>query len=346
MKKLIPTFIIVPFLILACGQGPRPADFSDGQAEFSDNFPVVFKKAEPKDFVHLEYDKNRLAEIGDYLESLDRKSLDEFDPKDCQGLSLSNWASLESLPKNMYSGFNLDHLTNDDMKIKYRNFYCMAIPNLIQVNYEVLVERSKIYELKRKSTFNDEDLKFLKATFSKYNLKVENENYKLNDFIELLDRVDIVPLSISLGQMAYEGGWGSSKFAQKCKNTFGLKGEVENHPAECIDHEGYKFLVFDSILDNARAYLHRINSGSNYYKYFRDRRRQLRIKKRKNPILLTKGLINYAETRTEYTNYLIDHFLNDADRSTQIFDGIFQFRKDKATETNGLEKSTDLNTQE
>lgn len=84
---------------------------------------------------------------------------------------------------------------------------------------------------------------------------------------ELLDRIDIIPVSLALAQAANESAWGQSRFAREGLNLFGIwtydesKGIVpKNRP------EGQKHLVrkFTTLQESVGYYMHTLNSHPAY----------------------------------------------------------------------------------
>ncbi len=123
---------------------------------------------------------------------------------------------------------------------------------------------------------------------------------------ELIEKIDIIPISIALAQAAKESGWGTSRFALEGNAIFGQwtwKGDgIE--PLEKDSNTNHKILKFPLLRASVKAYISNLNSH-NGYKDFRKKRLELR---KKNKPLLGKELIdeldNYAQTGKEYTKVL------------------------------------------
>jgi Bax protein len=126
---------------------------------------------------------------------------------------------------------------------------------------------------------------------------------------ELLNKVDLVPISLALAQAANESAWGQSRFAKEGNNLFGIwtydpdKGIVPLKRAA-----GKKHLVrkFDSISDSVRYYLFTLNSHP-AYAALRDIRADMR--QRGQPLdglLMADGLTKYSAKGDEYVRMIQD----------------------------------------
>ncbi|MFC1512945.1 glucosaminidase domain-containing protein [Thermodesulfobacteriota bacterium] len=124
------------------------------------------------------------------------------------------------------------------------------------------------------------------------------KKYRTTSVSGLLSRVNIVPPSLILAQGAIESSWGSSRFANKGNNLFGIwtwggKGML---PAK--REEGKKHLVaaYDSLLDSVRAYVLMLNRVKAYTQLRTIRQRSI------DPVALAAGLLNYSERGGVYVS--------------------------------------------
>ncbi|MCG6967143.1 MAG: glucosaminidase domain-containing protein [Chromatiaceae bacterium] len=126
---------------------------------------------------------------------------------------------------------------------------------------------------------------------------------------ELLDRVDVIPISLALAQAANESAWGQSRFAKEGNNLFGLwtydekKGLVPRKRAAGKTHLVRKF---DSIGDSVRYYMLTLNSHP-AYTALREIRAALRD--RGQPLdghSLADGLSKYSARGEEYVRSIQD----------------------------------------
>lgn len=124
--------------------------------------------------------------------------------------------------------------------------------------------------------------------------------YRTENLDVLLNRVDVLPLSLILTQAAMESAWGTSRFVQEGNNIFGIwtwgsEGMVPANRASGMTH---RVAAYDSLLDSVRAYLLMINRVS-AYSTLREIRRETR-----DPLALINGLRYYSEKRELYVDDL------------------------------------------
>lgn len=139
--------------------------------------------------------------------------------------------------------------------------------------------------------------------------------YRTDRVEELLQRVDLVPLSLLLAQAALESSWGSSRIAREGNNLFGVVTWGDDAVAPLSNGDGgHRYANYDSILESVRAYIIMLNRLPSY-----DHFREIRSRSR-NPLKLAEGLRNYSERRGAYIADIKDVIVgNDLDR----YDGCF-----------------------
>lgn len=120
----------------------------------------------------------------------------------------------------------------------------------------------------------------------------------------LMQRVDIVPVSLALAQAAEESGWGTSRFAQKGNALFGqltFKAEDEGIvPRNRREGETHRFRSFDDPKGSVDSYIHNLNTHRAYTQ-FRQMRASLRAQDK--PIdgqVLVNALVSYSERGEDY----------------------------------------------
>lgn len=95
--------------------------------------------------------------------------------------------------------------------------------------------------------------------------------------LELLKRVDTLPVALVLSQAAVESGWGTSRFSIQGNALFGQRAWTKSagiRPAKA-EHARVVVRSFDSIFASVRSYLQNINTHYAYAE-LRERRHQLR----------------------------------------------------------------------
>lgn len=126
---------------------------------------------------------------------------------------------------------------------------------------------------------------------------------------DLLHRVDEIPTSLALAQSANESGWGTSRFAKKANNLFGIwcfKVGCGIVPSGRPEGKTYEVAKYQSVQDGVVAYIHNLNTNSAYAD-LRDRRAQLRADQ--GDLCgkqLAEGLLKYSIRREGYVKEIQD----------------------------------------
>ncbi|MBO6518972.1 MAG: glucosaminidase domain-containing protein [Rhodospirillales bacterium] len=197
---------------------------------------------------------------------------------------------------------NLDRIR--DVEEKKATFFRIMLPHIARENDRIRAERSKIYD-----AAGDVPAPLF-------------EKYEVDDgsVDELLRRVDVVPASLVLAQAALESGWGTSRFARKGNNFFGMRTYNEDVKGmEPREADGFKVMVFRDIGHSVRVYMKNLNTHDAYADF-----RQARAKERASGAAptghtMTNYLTSYSEIPEKYGKRLrgmIDR--NDLHR----FDGV------------------------
>ena len=185
------------------------------------------------------------------------------------------------------------------IKLKKETFIKIVLPLIVAENEKILDDRFKLKKIVSKKKTTDDEKQWLRQKFLEYKVKKGNVD-------QLINRMDMIPVSIALAQAAKESGWGTSRFALEGNAIYGqwtwsgkgiaplLRDKSKNH----------KVLKFPILRASVKAYKNNLNTHKSYKK-FRDRRRELREKNKNiSGLELTKTLQNYAQTGSEYTKIL------------------------------------------
>ncbi len=190
-------------------------------------------------------------------------------------------------------------------------FIDYMVPFIKASNQKLLLERQKIIALKERLD--------RQGYLSKDGYNTIHKLYKENklglslavsnaDFKKLLKRVDIVPPALALAQAALESGWGTSRFAVKGNNYFGLHCFTSGCgliPTGRGPDSTMEVTAYNTPEEGVMGYMYRLNTGS-HFKAFRDIRAKIRSKNLdfKTSELL-QGLHHYSELGgEEYMNLL------------------------------------------
>ena len=195
---------------------------------------------------------------------------------------------------------NINDINLDFLSQSKKDFVKTLLPLISYQNQNILLERSKLEELRASlidhNTLSNTDLKFLDKISQKYRIKTADK-HKYDLVNELLNRVDIIPNSIVLAQAANESGWGSSRFAREFNALFGeYTYDYSDGVVPLLREEGEKHLVktFTSVDKSVQSYFNNLNS---HYAYedFREVREMMREKNNFSNIkLLVEELDSYA----------------------------------------------------
>lgn len=121
----------------------------------------------------------------------------------------------------------------------------------------------------------------------------------------LLQRVDVVPVTLVLAQAAQESGWGTSRFALESNNLFGIwtwNEDAGSVPLNRPDDATHMVRVYPDIETSVRAYLHNIDIGFAYTD-FREMRAEMRAAgKPLDPFQLAGALDRYSAAGDMYVS--------------------------------------------
>ena len=131
-----------------------------------------------------------------------------------QASEIEKLKSYETIPDNF--------ATLEDVQKKKEIFYLIAYPLIHQNNEDIKQERKIIIDMEKKGSIKDlnsEDLNSLKIITKKYKLEFTLEDKYL--YKKLKQRVNVIPVSLALGQAIIESGWGQSRFAIEGNALYG-----------------------------------------------------------------------------------------------------------------------------
>lgn len=180
-----------------------------------------------------------------------------------------------------------------------RSFYEFLRPIIKSENSYILRDRNKLTRLINKidkNSFSNEETAWLKTKAEYYKLKSFSA-YNKEELSSLLTRMDIIPETMVMSQAAIESAFGTSGFARKANNLFGMrtfsasKGVIPKNRAE-----GMRFYVakYETINKSIRCYMRNLNTHSAYF----NMRKQRKLYRQSNEPLdaykLAEGLTKYS----------------------------------------------------
>lgn len=198
------------------------------------------------------------------------------------------------------------------VQTKKRLFFRALAPIALYSNKLILQERSRVEELvsshRAGQPWAEPDAEWLAELAVRYKIIDSAEQVLEADALtELLSRIDIVPISLTLSQAAEESGWGTSRFAAEGNALFGqwTWGDKVIKPKQQRAGKGdYGIAAFDTTLDSVRAYMRNLNTHR-AYEELRAKRAELR--QQHEPIsgrVLAGTLTSYSERGAAYVKTL------------------------------------------
>lgn len=192
-----------------------------------------------------------------------------------------------------------------DVKEKKKEFFNTLYLLVKEENMHVLKLRQAIALLQERTIekATSEQRNWINKVATHY--KVSSEYGEKNFFVDLLERVDVIPPSLALAQGAIESGWGSSRFARIGNNIFGQWcfskgcGIVPSSRDADKTHEVAKFATVNLAV---RAYIKNLNTNSSYTEL---RKTRAQLRKNKEEVkggLLAKTLSKYSGEGEVYVN--------------------------------------------
>lgn len=224
--------------------------------------------------------------------NIDIASLPGLTPREIdRGLdySLDQVARTKLAPDVILSSLDFDLRRIKDVNEKKETFFKVMLPIIAAQNDKIRAERQQII---------DDPADAPKPLYEKYDVEV-------GDVDALLKRVDVVPASLVLAKAALESGWGSSRFARKGNNFFGMRTYDEDVPGIAPKGAtGFKVIKYRNINHGVRMYMQNINKHSAYAKLRAARAKARDAGKQPSGMALTNYLTAYSEIPEEYGNRL------------------------------------------
>lgn len=162
----------------------------------------------------------------------------------------------------------------DISSLKYRNelFIRILTPLALKINEEISNERETLFRLERSflknQQLNEAETKKLEELAIKYDVFTREKNtsrIKIQ-FEKLKQRINIIPPSIFIAVAAIESNWGFSRVANEANSLYKEKIWFTNEGLEPLENkeDGYRFKIFNSLIDSMRSFALTFNSNINY----------------------------------------------------------------------------------
>lgn len=216
------------------------------------------------------------------------------DRPDDIGCSLVDYSSTTTLPE--------DFPNIQDPKQRKQVLIDLLLPLVLKANESILAQRHELQRIEKShSRPTPEDRQLIEELARAYLVEKGSHETMLG---ELLVRVDVLPASLVLAQAAIESGWGTSRFALKGNNVFGLRGPagLGMIPGERNPGCGFSISTFGDLQECIDFYLWNINTRAEY-----ERLRKLRTHEHTHydPLLLAQGLDSYSEMGQAYVQKVV-----------------------------------------
>ncbi len=182
-----------------------------------------------------------------------------------------------ALDDNAYPAIFVKTLPLDFQEIssqKYRNelFIRILTPLALKINEEISNERNALLKLEQKfiknKTLSTKEIEKLETLAIKYDFFTrEKDNTRIDlQFQNLKRRINIIPPSIFIAAAAMESNWGFSRPAKLANSLYKEKVWFTNEGLEPLENkdDGYRFKIFDSLIESMRSFALTFNSNINY----------------------------------------------------------------------------------
>ena len=195
-----------------------------------------------------------------------------------------------------------------DVPTKKKLFYLVTLPLIYNTNTSIMQERRMVINIEkkfaRKELNKNETVEIIRLS-KKYKLDYSEINTKL--FRKLKQRINIIPVSLALGQAIIESGWGQSRFATEGNALYGQWTTSEDKgiiPQDRDEDKTHAVLKFKNLSESVEAYMFNINTHQAYYNFRVIRRIDERIKYTDPISMKVKYLAAYAEIGDKYVDKL------------------------------------------
>ena len=195
-----------------------------------------------------------------------------------------------------------------DVPTKKKLFYLVTLPLIYNTNTSIMQERRMVINIEKKfarKELNKNETDEIIRLSKKYKLDYSEINTKL--FRKLKQRINIIPVSLALGQAIIESGWGQSRFATEGNALYGQWTTSEDKgiiPQDRDEDKTHAVLKFKNLSDSVEAYMFNINTHQAYYNFRVIRRIDERIKYTDPISMKVKYLAAYAEIGDKYVDKL------------------------------------------
>ena len=223
-----------------------------------------------------------------------------FMPESLTEKNIDHLPIISELPKD-FSGIQ-------DVPTKKKLFYLITLPIIYKTNILIMQERRMVVNIEKKfarKELNENETNEVIRLSKKYKLDYSEINKKL--FKKLKQRINIIPISLALGQAIIESGWGQSRFASEGNALYGQWTTREDRgiiPQDRDEDKTHAVLKFNNLSESVEAYMFNINTHPAYYNFRVVRHIDERLKYTDPISMKVKYLAAYAEIGDKYVDQL------------------------------------------
>ncbi len=194
---------------------------------------------------------------------------------------------------------------------KYRNelFIRILAPLALKINEEIQNERKQLLLIEKSFNNNQtltpkeqEKLEFLSKKYDYFTRAKDNQRISLQ-LENLKLRIEQIPPSILIAIAALESNWGFSRPAKLANSLYKEKVWHTTEGLEPLEDkdEGYRFKIFDSLIEGMRSYALIFNSNINYSTTWQTRYETMR---RQKGIALGDNMAHSLSLASNLPNYM------------------------------------------
>lgn len=210
----------------------------------------------------------------------------------------------EEVPRYFVEQIPVDILEITQVQLRKKVFLSVALPLILKANEEISARRSRLLKVlavkEMKAILSPSDTSWIAQLTELYNSKP-------GDLNDLLDRVDVIPVSLALAQSIEESGWGTSRFAREGNALFGQRVWTAGHGIVPEEREGgmqYEVKAFDALDQSISSYIHNLNSHKAYDGLRFERARLNQENGSVSGYALSRTLHSYSERGSDYIDAL------------------------------------------
>ncbi len=200
-----------------------------------------------------------------------------------------------------------------DIKLRKTVYVSILLPILLKIHKEVEKERQDLLHVSQKLLevpLEEKDFLLIEILAKKYKVKLGGSDlwYYTQAMEDLMVKVDIIPISLSLAISAKETGWGESRFLKEGNSLFSQwvwSKELGILPAFRAKGATHFVRRFSSLEEAVRGYYMNLNVNASYQS-FRDKRYQMRLADEVNldSLRLARTLDKYSQ-QDDYTTSIV-----------------------------------------